>query len=188
MLTRVTFVALLVTAALAGCTSDAPPADGTTTPPTGTTPTGGTGTTPTGGTGTTTPPTSGGNTTNPPANPAPVTASGQIAGPFEEEWAIPVPAVSPRAMTIQFNLTGAQPGAPVTASVFLVLKDPQGATVKSANLGLGGSGDKVDWAFSAADVTATGDYKLQATARSDLPQPVPSGGVANYQLTATVTY
>lgn len=174
---------LVVLAALAGCVKDdaTPPADGGTTPvtstPTPTTP--GTG----GGGG------SGGNVQNPP----PVTDKGSIQGPFDKSWTVPVPAVSPKAVTVVFNLTGVQAGAPPTASVFLAFKDPDGKTIKSAALGVGGSGNSVNWGFTAADILLTGDYKLVASANptpggAPAPTPLPSGGLANYDMSATVEY
>src|SRR5213592_3425158 len=50
---------------------------------------------------------------------APVTDKGQIQGTFDKSWKINVPAISPLDMVVRFNLTGAQPGAPPTALVYL---------------------------------------------------------------------
>ncbi|MFA5860361.1 MAG: hypothetical protein WDA16_01570, partial [Candidatus Thermoplasmatota archaeon] len=70
-------------------------------------------------TGEATPPTgTGGNTTTPTPNPEAVKDKGAIQGPFEKTWPIPVPIISPRSVTVLFNVTGAQPGAPATASVY----------------------------------------------------------------------
>lgn len=176
---RSSLAMLLAAAALtAGCTSDDEPGDGTTTtsPPTGTT--------------TATPP-PGGNTTPPPGPaPQPVTDAGSIAGPFEKSWTITVPRLSPRAVTVNFNLTGAQAGAPPTAKVYLEFASPDGAVLKSTSVGLGGSGDSVAWSFTAADIAVTGDYVLRASASPPAAGApgLPSGGVANYELYALVEY
>lgn len=176
--------ALLVAAlATAGCAKeeDMPPGDDGTT--TTTTP-------PTGGATTTTPPTNGtgGGATPPPAQ-KPVEDAGTINGPFDKSWTIPVPQVSPKVVTVLFNLTGAQAGAPATARVHLDFVSPDGTVLKSAVVGLGES-PSVAWAFQPADIPTAGDYVVKASAA---PSPggapgLPSGGVANYQLYALVEY
>lgn len=175
--------ALLVAAlATAGCAKeeDTPPGDDGTT--TTTTP-------PTGGVTTTTPPTNGTGGGNPPPAQAPIEDSGAVNGPFDKSWTIPVPQVSPKVVTVLFNLTGAQPGAPVTARVHLDFVSPDGTVLKSAVVGLGES-PSVAWAFQPADIPTAGDYVLKASAASPgAGAPgLPSGGVANYQLYALVEY
>lgn len=171
---------LLLAASLAGCAKETPPPDSstTTTTPTGSTPT----TTPTGN-GTTTPPAT--------PNPDPVTDKGAMQGPFDKTWTVDVPAISPKNVAINFNMTGAQPGAPVTAHVSLVLTGPDGKVLKTAELGLGGNGDKVAWTLSAGDIVSAGALTLKATtgASPGGPAPgIPSGGIANYELYAYVEY
>lgn len=178
-------VIVLVSAlAVAGCVKKDPA-------PTSTTPTPTTDATPTG----TTPPTSSGGgsgntSSSPPTSPDAVKDKGTIQGPFEKTFPINVPVISPRSVTVLFNLTGAQPGAPATASVYLAFTDPTGKILKSANLGLGGV-PSVSWSFTAADITSTGTYNLKATAQppqGPAPTGLPSGGVANYDLYAKVDY
>lgn len=183
MTRRWSILALLLAAAVltAGCTKGDGGDGGqatTSTPPTGTT--------------TTTPTTPTGNATPPPRpSPAPVTDSGPIQGQFEKSWTLTVSQVSPRAVTVLFNLTGAQAGAPPTARVHLQFIGPDGAVVTSANIGLGEAGNAVGWTFGPADVPATGDYVVRATA-SPSPAPggpgLPSGGVGNYQFFGLVEY
>lgn len=172
---------LLVAVALAGCAKEEqPPPDSTTTTPT--TPTGTTPTTPTDN-GTATPPVT--------PSPAPVSDKGAIQGQFEKSWTIDVPAISPKNVAINFNLTGAQAGAPVTAHVTLVLTGPDNAVLKTAQLGLGGDGDKVAWTLSAGDIGSAGPLTLKATTGASPGGPlpgVPSGGVGNYDLYAYVEY
>jgi hypothetical protein len=183
-LTLVLVLLVVASAIAAGCIkkedtnpppSTTPPSGGS--PPTGTTPT------PTdNGTGT------GGGT--PPPQTQPVKDSGQIQGQFEKSWTLTVPVVAPRDVVVLFNLTGAQAGAPPTAQVYLTFSDPNGKMLKSATIGLNGPAN-VQWAFTAADITATGSYTLKATsqpATAPLPQGLPSGGLANYDLFAKVDY
>lgn len=172
-------VLLATTVVLAGCTKDEDPPAGTTTttPPTGTT--------------TTTTPTPGGNSTPPPPPAqAPVQDAGDIQGPFTKEWTIPVPLVSPRVMTVLFNLTGIQADAPPTASLHLEFVLPDGTIAKSTGVGVGGAGNTVAWTFSAADLPQTGDHKVRATANPNPAggPPLPSGGVGKYQFYALVEY
>jgi hypothetical protein len=183
MTRRWSSLAFLLAAAVltAGCTKD----EGDGQPTTSTPPTGGT---------TTTPPTTpgGGNsTTPPPASPAPVTDAGAIQGEFTKSWTLTVPALSPRAVTVLFNLTGAQAGAPPTAKVHMEFVAPDGSVLKSTDVGLGGSGNAVSWTFGPADVQATGDYVVRATAAAS-PVPggpgLPSGGIANYDFYGAVEY
>lgn len=118
-----------------------------------------------------------------------VTDSGAISGPFSKTWDIAVPNVGFKSAEIQFTLTGAQAGAPVTARVNLQLTDKDGKVVKSDTVGLGGSGDSVDWKLTVAELPAAGTYTLAAVAGAGpAPAPVPSVGVANYALTAMVMY
>ena len=150
-------------------------------------------TTPTGGGTTTTPPTTNGTTPgggNAPTT-APVTDAGAVQGPFEKSWTLAVPQVSPRMVTVLFNLTGAQAGVPPTARVHLEFLSPEGQVLKSTDVGLGGSGEAVAWTFGPADVPAPGDYVVRASA-SATPAPgapgLPSGGVGNYQFYGHVEY
>lgn len=170
---------LAVAIASAGCVKkDNPPPDATMTTPTGTS-------------STPTPPTGGANGTSS-TKPVvtPVTAKGAIQGPFDMTWKINVPQVSPKDLIVNFNLTGAQPGAPPTASVYLVLSGPDSKAIKTATIGLGGSGDKVAWTLGS-EAAAIGDYTLKATtqpAPGPAPTGLPSGGVANYDLFMGVDY
>jgi glucose/arabinose dehydrogenase len=171
-------VLALAGVALAGCTkkTDEPP---TTTP----TPTATTGATPTTPTTNTTP--------APKPTVAPVTASGAIQGPFEGTWKIALPAVAPKSLAVSFNLTGAQPGAPPTAVVSLVLTGPDAKAIKTATIGLGQSANAVAWTLGPADATTVGDYTLKATSQAPpapVPTNVPSGGVANYALRMAAEY
>lgn len=159
---------LAIAAAMAGCTDKD---DGATD-----------GTDDTGGTGGT-----GGNRTTP-ATPEPFVLedSGAIAGPFSKAWGIEVENVAFTSAMIHFALSGAQAGAPPTARVNLELQDPEGAIIKSAVLGLGGEGDMVEWTLTPVDLPAAGTYSLVATSGGDAP--LPSVGIANYELAASVTY
>ena len=180
---RTLLVLLLAAATLtAGCTKDDGGdggGDGNTTP-TG------------GGTTTTTPPTQNGTTPGGGSVPqtAPVEDAGAIQGPFEKSWVLNVPQVSPRAITVLFNLTGAQPGVPATAKVHLEFLGPDGAVLKSTDVGLGGSGEAVAWTFGPTDAQTTGDYVVRATATAAAPGApgLPSGGVGNYQFYGLVEY
>lgn len=166
----------------AGCVKKDDPGDGATTS---------TSTPPTGTTGGTTPPTSNGTTSGGGNTPPPtvVADKGTFQGEFKKDWPIAVAAVSPKATTITFNLTGVQAGAPPTARVVLQFLDPEGKAIKSATLGLGGSGNNVAWTFGPADVALAGEYKVRATADATVPGPgLPSGGAANYELNALVEY
>lgn len=177
-------VLLVATTALAaGCTKkddggDGGGGDGNTTP-TGTTPT-----SPTGGTG-------GNSTPQPRPTTQPVTDQGGIQGQFSKSWTLTVPQVSPKLVTVLFNLTGAQPGAPPTALVHLQFAGPDGTVLKSADVGLGASGgNAVAWTFGPADLGATGDYVVSATAAAPAPGApgLPSGGVGNFQFYGHVEY
>lgn len=159
--------ALLATSLVAGCTNKDDPADD------GTNETGGNG-----GTG------------GPPANASTptdfnLTDSGAISGPFSQTWAIEVENVAFSSAMIHFALSGVQGGAPPTARVNLALTDPEGAEVMSATLGLGGAAS-VDWTLTAAELPVPGTYTLAAVA--DATTPLPSAGLANYELAATITY
>lgn len=177
-----TLLVLLLAAAMltAGCTGD--DGDGA----------GGDGgnTTPTGGT--TTPPTGNGTTPGGGGAPstAPITDAGAVQGPFEKSWTLAVPQVSPRMVTVLFNLTGAQAGVPPTARVHLEFLSPEGQALKSTDVGLGGSGEAVAWTFGPADVPTPGDYVVRASASPPAPGApgLPSGGVGNYQFYAHVEY
>lgn len=175
-------IVLVSALAISGCVKKdtTEPTPTTSTPTTSTTPTG---TTPTS-------PTNGGNSTPPKPTTTAVVDKGAIQGQFEKAWTINVPVVSPASVTVLFNVTGAQAGAPATAAVYLVFTDPAGKVLKSATLGLGGD-PGVKWSFTAADITSTGDYKLKATSQAatgPVPTGLPSGGVANYDLYAKVDY
>lgn len=112
--------------------------------------------------------------------------SGQIAGPFSQSWPIEVENVAFRSATVHFALSGAQAGAPPTARVNLALTDPDGAVVMSATIGLGGSGDSVDWTLTAAELATAGTYTLAAVA--DDSSPLPSAGLASWEMAVLVTY
>ncbi|HUR68883.1 MAG TPA: hypothetical protein VM370_06520 [Candidatus Thermoplasmatota archaeon] len=156
---------LLATALVSGCTKKGEDAT-----PTPTTPTG-----------------SGGNgTASANISDFNITESGPIVGPFSQSWSIEVENVAFTSAMIHFALTGAQAGAPPTAHVNLQLIDPDGNEVISDTLGLGGSGNAVDWSFTSADLPAPGTYTLQAVAGSQAP--LPSVGLANYELSAMVMY
>ena len=179
---RTLLVLLLAAATLtAGCTNDGDGGDGG--DGGNATPTGGTTTTPPTGNGTT----PGGGST---PSPAPVEDAGAVQGPFEKSWTLSVPQVSPRAVTVLFNLTGAQPGVPATAKVHLEFISPDGTVLKSTDVGLGGSGESVAWTFGPADIQTTGDYVVRATATAAAPGApgLPSGGVGNYQFYGLVEY
>lgn len=171
MRTRLLLVLLLSMALLAGCTNkgdDGAPGDNNTPGSGGT-----------GGTG------------GPGAGTADVqdfnlTDSGAIQGPFTKQWDVEVANVGFTNAMVHFALTGAQAGAPPTARVNLVLLDPEGGVVKSAVAGLGGSGDTIEWTFTAADLSTAGTYTLQATAGDQAP--LPSVGIANYDLMVMVEY
>lgn len=160
-------VALLLAALLlAGCTGDdAPPADDGAAPPPG-------------GSGG---PSRGAPQPAPQATP--VSESGDVSGPFEGAWTIVVPSVGARGLVVDFNLTGAQAGAPPTARVELTLLGPDGAVLETAVAGLGGAADAVHWRLGPSAVAQPGDYVLQAKAA---PGDLPSGGLARYSLYAAV--
>lgn len=180
----VLLIGLLVATALAGCTGD-DGGDAAPTPPTETPPTGGSPTTPTGPTT----PTPDDTTTPPPARAdVVVTDAGAVQGPFEKSWTLDVPDAGYQAALIQFNLTGAQAGAPVTARVYLSVSGPDGTPLKSGTVGLGG-GNALEYAFSPGELPA-GSYTVSAMAE---PQQggvpgVPSFGIGNYELYAIVDY
>ena len=115
-----------------------------------------------------------------------LTDSGSINGPFAQTWDLVVENVGFTRATVHFALTGAQAGAPPTARVNLVLRDPDGAAVMSSTLGLGGSGNAVDWTLTPAELPVAGTYTLAAVA--DSATPLPSAGLANYELAVLVTY
>lgn len=118
----------------------------------------------------------------------PVYDSGAIEGPFEKEWKLDVPTMGFRSADIAFTLLGAQPGAPPTARVYLAFLDPDGKEIKSAVLGLGGSGNEVTWSFPNGDMPRAGTYRIVATAQPQDDGALPSVGFANYELAAQVNY
>lgn len=176
MRSRILLVLLVATALVAGCTKPGAddPDDGTNGTPGGNGGTGGTGGS--GGSGTATP------------EDFNLTDSGSIQGPFSRSWDIEVENVGFTNAMIHFTLTGVQAGAPPTARVNLVLADPDGATVLSGVAGVGGDGDAIEWTLTPAELPMAGTYVLTATAGSDTPAPVPSVGLANFDLLAMVEY
>jgi hypothetical protein len=112
--------------------------------------------------------------------------AGAITGPFDETWDVVVANVAYDSASIHFELAGLQAGAPPTARVNLELADPDGSVVKSATLGVGGSGNAVTWELTPADTPTAGTYTLRAVAGSDAP--LPSAGFATWALHAQVTY
>lgn len=126
----------------------------------------------------------------PPSMPADVTVNdaGNIEGPFEKSWNIEIPEAGYREVLVRFDLMPAQDGAPVTARVFASFNAPDGASLKSVTLGLGGS-NALEYSFGPGEL-APGTYTLTATAQ---PQPgglpsSPSFGLAKYSLAATTDY
>lgn len=112
--------------------------------------------------------------------------AGEITGPFTRTWSIDVDNVAYSAANIHFEMAGLQAGAPPTARVHLQLSDPEGNPVKTATLGVGGSGDSITWGLTPADTPTAGTYTLRAVAGSD--DPLPSAGFASWALHAQVTY
>lgn len=129
-----------------------------------------------------------------PAKPAPapkvepVYDSGAIQGSFEKAWTLDVPTMGFRSADVAFVLTGAQPGAPPTARVYLAFLDPDGKEIKSAILGLGGAANEVTWSFPNGDMPRAGAYRIVATAEPQDDAALPSVGFANYELAAQVNY
>jgi hypothetical protein len=184
-LLAVLLAALLSAVALAGCADDADDAGTPTPSPEPTTPTP---TTPgdggDGGDDNETPP--------PPARAdVVVTDAGDVQGPFEKSWTLDVPDAAYRSVLVQFNLTPAQDGAPVTARVYVTFTGPDGAVLQSATVGLGGA-PAAEFSFSPGALPA-GSYTLAATAEpSSAPAPglpgTPSFGVAKFDVYAIADY
>lgn len=122
-----------------------------------------------------------------PPHSAPTADAGEIRGAFDEAWAIEVPSVGARGMTVHFNLTGIEADAPPTAQVTLRLLDPDGKELKRALVGLGGEADAVEWRLQGTDLAGAGAYTLEATADAE-PGALPSAGLAKYQLYAYAEY
>lgn len=118
----------------------------------------------------------------------PVHDSGAISGPFEKTWTLDVPTMGFSTADVSFVLTGAQPGAPPTARIYLAFLDPEGKEIKSALVGLGGAGDEVTWSFPNGDMPRAGAYSIVAKAQPQDGPGMPSVGFANYELAAQVNY
>lgn len=122
-----------------------------------------------------------------PANPDPTMDDGDIRGAFDKSWDIEAPRVGARGLTVLFNLTGVEAGAPPTATVTLRLVDPDGAPVRTATLGVGGDGNALAWTLQGTEMMA-GTYTLTAQAPAPGPGSLPSAGLAQYDLYAYAEY
>lgn len=138
--------------------------------------------------GTAPPPSSDGGGAAPPASRADVTLddAGAIEGPFEKSWPVDVPAADYNNVLVQFALLPTEDGAPATARVFLSFEAPDGTSLRSVTLGLGGS-DRLEYSFNPGELAA-GQYTLRATAEPTEIGGVPSLGYATYEMHALADY
>lgn len=138
-----------------------------------------------------------GNDAQPPAGNAPPTPSaapqdyvledsGDIEGAFEHAWDVEVANVAFRDAGITFTLRGIEPGVPPTARVHLTLYDPNGVPLQSGSVGLGAEANELTWSFTPGQLPLAGSYTLKAATADSAP--LPSGGYANWDLAAHVTY
>lgn len=112
--------------------------------------------------------------------------SGEISGTFEKTWDIRVANVAFRDAQMHFSLASLQPGAPSTARINLALYDPNGQLVKTETVGLGAPANELTWTFTPGMLSMPGSYELKATTASQAA--LPSGGFASYDVWATVEY
>lgn len=125
---------------------------------------------------------------SPPATRADVAfeESGAIEGPFEKSWPVMVPEAGYKNVLVSFQLLPSQDGAPPTARVFLSFDAPDGTSLRSVTLGLGGQ-DKLEYVFNP-DELPPGEYTLRASAERTEIGGIPSMGFATYELHTLTDY
>lgn len=112
--------------------------------------------------------------------------AGSVQGSFEDSWDMALASPIYRSARVTFTLDGVQPGTPPAAHVNLAFLDPQGNTLRTMALGVGGEGNVADWTFAPGELLQTGAYRLVATPGQQAP--VPSLGLASYGVHMTIDY